>query len=143
MTPVTWRCWLIYQVAALPLSLFCWYATLFWLAVMLGLQAPWPMTGAEVALAIGFWAFGLVHLLGLYFGHHVPLRFRWALLVVPLPWLICFLLRLMDEELSFPGDGLLPASLGPIATAYVVVLAALLVAALFMAMGEVFVPARA
>lgn len=143
MRSVTWRCWMIFQVAAVPLALFCWYATLFWLAVMLGLQAGWPMTGTDAALAAGFWSFGLIHLLGLYGGHRVPERFRWALLLVPMPWLVSFLQRLSDDELSFPGDGLLPPGVqGAVATAYLILLAALLAAALLMAAVEALTPAR-
>lgn len=142
MKSVTWRCWLIYQVAAVPLSLFCWYATLFWLAVVVfHASSPepwvWPMTAMDVALAIGFWAFGAVHLVGLYYGHRVPASLRWTLFLLPLPWLVSFLQKLLDDDLSFPGDGLLPLGLpAAAATSYLVLLTALLVAALLVAVGE-------
>ena len=142
MTSVTWRCWLLYQVASLPLALFCWYATLFWIAVLIfhsaapNVATPWPVSGADVMGAVGFWSFTIVHLLGLRFGDLVKPAWRWLLLVTPIPWLAAFLVHQFDEDLSFPGDGMLPPALGTAATGYLVVLLALLVAALFAALAE-------
>ena len=143
MKSVTWRFWILYQVAAFPLALFCWYATLFWLAVVLfhALEETermvWPLSPIEIAGAVGFWSFGVVHLLGLWFGARARPGLRWLLLAVPVPWLVSFLLRQFDDDLSYPGDGLLPPGLqGPAAVTYLVVLLAILSAALIVALAE-------
>jgi hypothetical protein len=70
------------------------------------------------------------------FGDLVKPAWRWLLLVTPLPWLAAFLVHQFDEDLSFPGDGMLPPAWGTAATGYLVVLLALLVAALFAALAE-------
>jgi len=143
MKSVTWRCWMLYQLAALPLALFCWYATLFWLAVVFfhalddREKLAWPLSMVEVAWAAGFWSFGVVHLFGLWFAHRVHPGLRWLLLAVPVPWLVGFLIHQFDDDLSYPGDGLLPPFLqGPASVTYLVVLLALLAAALIVALAE-------
>ena len=143
MRSVTWRCWVLYELAALPLALFCWYATLFWLAVVLfhslddSHKMVWPLSPLEIAGAAGFWSFGVVHLVGLWFGWRTRVGLRWLLLAAPLPWLAGFLIYQFDDDLSYPGDGLLPPLLqGPVTVTYLVVLLAILTAALIVALAD-------
>lgn len=134
MNSVTWRCWVVLELALVPLALFCWYSTLLWLAV--ALYQHEPVSRAELGGAIGFGAFGLLHHVGLRWGHLVKPAWRWLLLITPAPWLAAFLIHLLDDELSYPGDGFLPAAWRAAATGYLVVLLALTTASLIGALAD-------
>jgi hypothetical protein len=118
---------------------------LLWLTLELYQAAnrPWPVSNDELAAAAGFVSFGLLHYAGLRWGERVPPGWRWTLLAAPLPWLAAFLVHLLDDDLSYPGDGFLPPTWHAAATGYVVILLALASASLLGALSDALGSLRA
>jgi hypothetical protein len=147
MTPLVRGFWVVSQIAALPLAVFCWFATLYWVAV------AW-YHGVETGDGLGwswqdwrdvgmFGAFGPVFWIGLRFGRRMSPRWAWLPAALPLPWLAGFLAGQFDEEPAMPGDGMLPASVqGGTVTVYLALLLALVSTHLILAVAEAFRPER-